>query len=70
MAAALVNKDTLIVENMIVADPAIDPALGDYLMIDISNLFCKIGWKYDPIANDFINPTPPLEEPLLSNVVE
>lgn len=59
MPAALVNKDTFIVENMIVADPAIDPPVGDYLMIDITNLICNIGWTYDPINNNFINPNPP-----------
>lgn len=62
MRSALVNKETNIVENIIMADPQVDATPEGYLMIDVENFRCDIGWVFDPIMIDFVNPNPPVEE--------
>jgi hypothetical protein len=60
MRSALVENVTNIVVNIIMADPSVDPAPDGYFLIDVDNMACGIGWTYDPVMNDFINPNPDL----------
>lgn len=64
MRCALVNQSTNIVENVIVADPSVDPSPSGYVIIGIpdDSPVC-IGWLYDPATEQFTNPTlTPIEE--------
>lgn len=58
MRCALVNQSTNIVENVIVADPSVDPSPNGYVIIGIpdDSLVC-IGWLYDPATGQFSQPT-------------
>lgn len=57
MRCALTNEITWIVENIIVADPAVDPAPVGYIIIGIvDDSPVQIGWSYDQANNQFINP--------------
>lgn len=57
--AALVDPVTSIVVNMIVADPAIDPAPDDVLMLGVAEGHdCGIGWTFDAATGAF---SPPVE---------
>lgn len=59
MRCALVNDATNIVENLIMADPAVDPAPPGYLIIGLSeDSPVGVGWIYDPATGDFSPPTP------------
>jgi hypothetical protein len=58
MRAAVVDRQTNIVVNVIVADASSDLPPDGCLLVDIDNLACDIGWTYDPIVVDFINPNP------------
>jgi len=64
MNCAVVDNNTMIVINVIVADPAIDPPPDGCILVGlIEGEFCDIGWVYDPSTNTFSNPNPPpLEE--------
>lgn len=62
MRAAVVNKSTNIVENVIVVESLGDvPPYGCFL-VDADNAVCAIGWIYDPVINDFYDPAPPVTE--------
>jgi len=57
MRCALVNKTTNIVENIIVADPSVDPAPNGYLIIGLpEDSPVAIGWVYDPANGQFSEP--------------
>lgn len=57
MNSALVDAITLIVVNIIVADPAVDPAPPGYLLIGLQpGMSCQIGDIYDPATNTFSPP--------------
>lgn len=56
MRAAVVDPITNIVINMIVADPSIHPAPPGYLLIDVTNMPCEMGWIYDPVTGTFSDP--------------
>ncbi len=57
--SAVIDNQTNIVVNRIVADASIAlPPDGCYL-VDITNTFCDIGWVYDPVSNTFTDPNPP-----------
>jgi hypothetical protein len=56
MRTALVNISTGVVENIIVADPAIDPAPSGYVLISVGEKSCKIDWVYDASLNEFADP--------------
>lgn len=63
MNCAVVEQDTLIVINIIVADPVIDPPPAGCVLIGLSpDQLCNIGWIYDPATNTFSNPNPPPAE--------
>ena len=64
MNSAVVSQDTLIVMNIIVADPAVDPPPSGCVLIGLTDGEpCDIGWTYDPATNTFSNPNlPPPEE--------
>lgn len=64
MRCALVNDRTNIVENLIVADPAVDPAPTGYILVGIpDDSPVAVGWIYDPATQTFTNPNPPAPEP-------
>lgn len=63
MRCALVNQTTNIVENIIVADPTVDPAPSGYIIIvipDDSPIY--IGWVYNPATGEFTPPAEPVIE--------
>jgi hypothetical protein len=62
MNSAVVDEGTLIVVNIIVADPTVDPSPPGCLLIGLNDGEpCNIGWIYDPSTNTFsdLNPPPP-----------
>lgn len=60
---ALVNSATNIVENLIVADPAVDPAPDGYVIIGLpADSPVTMGWIYDPATGTFTDPNPPAPE--------
>lgn len=59
MRCALVNNDSLVVENVIIANPAGDQAPAGYMLVslpDESPVF--IGWTFNPATGVF---SPPVE---------
>jgi hypothetical protein len=60
MNSAVVNQESLIVVNIIVADPTVDPAPYDCILVAIApEEPCNIGWTYDSVTNSFTDPNPP-----------
>lgn len=54
---ALVNSTTNIVENIIIADPAVDPAPDGYVIIGLpADSMVTSGWIYDPATGQFTEP--------------
>lgn len=35
---------------------ASDPPYEGTFLVDVDNMTCDIGWVYDPIINNFVNP--------------
>jgi hypothetical protein len=67
MNSAVVSQDTLIVMNIIVADPAIDPPPEGCVLIGlVEGEPCNIGWIYNPSTNTFSDPNPPPPEEVTS----
>lgn len=63
MNCAVVSQDTLIVVNIIVADPFLDPPPAGCVLVGLTDGEpCSIGWLYDPATNTFSNPNPPPPE--------
>ena len=59
MNSALVDQQTNIVVNIIVANPDVDPAPPGMLMIGLpENSDVSIGWIYNPATGQFTNPFP------------
>lgn len=57
---AMINSATNIVENVIIADPAVDPAPSGYLLVGIpDDSPVAIGWIYDPATGQFTDPNAP-----------
>lgn len=66
MNCAVVSQETMIVVNIIVADPVLDrPPSGCILVGLTPDTPCDIGWIYDPETNTFSNPNPPLPEEVI-----
>ena len=66
MNCAVVSQDTMIVVNIIVADPTIDPPPNGCVLIGlVEGEPCDIGWIYDPDTNTFANPNPPPPEEVI-----
>jgi hypothetical protein len=66
MRSALIDNQTNIVDNIIIADPSVDPTPEGYIMIVIPDGMPVVaGWMYDFQTNTFIDPNPP--ENLLEN---
>jgi hypothetical protein len=61
MGCAVVDLATNIVVNIIVADAATDAAPDGCLLVNTESP-CGIGWTYDPVIGDFIDPNPPEQE--------
>jgi hypothetical protein len=63
MHSAVVDLQTNVVVNRIVATASIAlPPDGCYL-VDITDLVCDIGWIYDQTSKTFIDPNPPPPPP-------
>jgi hypothetical protein len=61
ITSALVDAETLIVVNVIVADPAVDPAPPGYLLIGLQpGQDCQAGYVYAPDTNTFSPPPEPV----------
>lgn len=59
MNSAVVDQASLIVLNIIVANPDVDPAPDGCMLIGlVDGQPCDIGWIYDPATNTFTNPNP------------
>ena len=59
ITSALVDAETLIVVNVIVADPAVDPAPPGYLLIGLQpGQDCQAGYIYDPATGALSPPEP------------
>lgn len=57
---AMVNATSNIVENIIVADPAVDPAPNGFILIALpEGSLVSSGWIYDPATQTFTDPNPP-----------
>lgn len=61
MRAAVVDRSTNIVVNVIMADASTDLPPDGCVLVDVDHLACEIGWVYDPVLIDFRNPNPPVE---------
>lgn len=60
MRSALVDNQTNIVYNVIIADPSVDLTPEGYTMIIIPDgIQVCAGWIYDFQTNIFIDPNPP-----------
>lgn len=54
MRCAVVNLDSTIVENLIIADPSADPAPDGFALIALSDDSpVSIGWTYDFLTGVF-----------------
>lgn len=61
MKCALVNQATNIVDNVVIADPAVDPAPPGQLLIGLPDgSLVAVGWIYNPETGEFTNPNPPV----------
>lgn len=57
MRCAMVNSLTLIVSNLIVANPEIDTPPSGFMLVEIDdNSSVTIGWSYDPTSGQFTAP--------------
>ncbi len=59
MRAAVVEIATNIVVNVIVVESLNDISPDGCFLVDADHAICAIGWAYDPVINDFIDPSPP-----------
>lgn len=58
MRSALVNTNTNIVENIIVANPVTPSPFTGYIMVGLTeDQACDIGWIYNSSNNTFSPPT-------------
>ena len=56
---AMINSTTNIVETVIIADPAIDPAPDGYILVALpADSPAWVGWIYDPVTQTFTDPNP------------
>lgn len=55
---AVISQETNVVLAIIVAEATDTPHQGTFL-VDVDHTACNLGWIYDPILNDFIDPNPP-----------
>ena len=64
MNSALVDIQTNIVINIIVADPAVDPAPEGCILVGLpDDSPVTFGWIYDPATGQFTDPNPTAPEP-------
>ena len=56
MSAAVVDLLTNIVINIIVANAATDMPPGGTMLVDVTDVWCDIGWVYDPATGTFSSP--------------
>lgn len=56
---AMVSASTNIVENVIIADPAVDPAPAGYFLVGLPVDTTVVGgWIYDSATQTFTDPNP------------
>lgn len=55
---AVVQIDSNIVSNLIIAEVTDPPYEGTFL-VNVNDIACNIGWLYDPVTGDFTDPNPP-----------
>jgi hypothetical protein len=60
---AVVENSSNVVIAICIADVN-DPPYAGAFFVDVDNTPCDIGWIYDPVVNDFVNPNPPPDEPV------
>lgn len=63
---AVVDVSTKTVLSIIIADAGEMPYPGTFL-VDVDNIPCDVGWVYDPVVNDFVNPNPLPPEEVISS---
>ena len=61
MRAAVIDPQTNIVANIIVADAKVDLPPEGYFLVDVTDIPCGIGWIYDPQTGSFTDPSPSAE---------
>lgn len=60
---AMINSKTNIVENVIIADLAVDPAPAGYFLVGLPVDTTVVGgWVYDPATGQFTDPNAPQGE--------
>jgi hypothetical protein len=62
MRSALIELETNIVRNIIIADPSQDAAPDGYYLISLGERDCAFGWLYDLEADAFVDPNPQVGE--------
>ena len=65
MKLAVVDLETNIVMNIIVADEDCAPPDGCFL-VNVDDIWCDMGSLYDPATGAFIDLTPPVAEELVT----
>ena len=67
MNSAVVDQNTQIVVNIVVADPTIDPPPVGCILVGLAvDEPCDIGWVYNSGSNTFSDPNPPSLEGVIS----
>lgn len=56
MRAAVVDLLTNIVINIIVASAGSDTPPDGTMLVDVTDVWCDIGWVYDPATGTFSSP--------------
>lgn len=60
--AVIQNSDNTVI-NLIMADPSVDPAPENTILVGLpDDSPVDIGWIYDPATGQFTDPNPPVEE--------
>lgn len=54
---AVVGSEDNVCTAIIIAEQTDPPYAGTYF-VDVDNMACDVGWIYDPVINNFVNPNP------------
>lgn len=60
--AAVVNLLDNKITAVVMADASKDVAYEGSFLVDVTGVYCKIGWIYDPQTDTFIDPDPQLPQ--------
>lgn len=58
--AVVLSADNVCI-NIIMAETT-DLPPDDCILVDVDYIDCEIGWVYDPVVGDFVDPNPLTEE--------